>query len=62
MQEGLIDEFQIVVNPIALGQGTPLFKGLSKKAELTLIETRRFKSGTILLSYAPGNNQAEEER
>src|SRR5437870_1441699 len=52
MQEGLIDEFQIVVNPVALGQGTSLFKGLSQRAELALVETRRFKSGTILLTYA----------
>lgn len=53
MQAGLVDEFQIVVNPVALGEGTPLFKGLPKKADVTLIETRRFKSGTILLTYRP---------
>ena len=53
MQAGLVDEFQIVVNPVALGNGTPLFKGLAKKAELTLTGTQQFKSGTILLKYAP---------
>jgi dihydrofolate reductase len=53
MQAGLIDEFQIVVNPVAFGDGTSLFKGLPKKAELTLTETRRFKSGAILLTYQP---------
>ena len=53
MQEGLVDEFQIVVNPVAFGQGTSLFTGLPKKATLTLTETRKFKSGTILLTYQP---------
>jgi dihydrofolate reductase len=54
MPEGLIDEFQILVNPVALGEGTSLFKGLSKKVDLTLAETRTFKSGSILLTYRAG--------
>jgi len=53
MQAGLIDEFQIVVNPVAFGQGTSLFKGLPGKAKLDLKETRRFKSGAVLLTYQP---------
>ena len=53
MQEGLIDEFQIVVNPVAFGAGTPLFTGLTQKIELRLTDTRRFKSGAVLLRYVP---------
>lgn len=53
MQAGLVDEFQILVNPVALGAGTSLFTGLPTKAELTLTATRTFKTGTILLTYAP---------
>ena len=53
MQAGLIDEFRILVNPVALGEGTSLFEGLPKKADLTLTETRKFKSGKILLTYKP---------
>ena len=53
MQEGLIDEFQIVVNPVVLGAGTSLFKGLPAKAELRLTGTRQFKNGTILLTFEP---------
>ena len=53
MQAGLVDEFQIVVNPVALGEGTSLFAGMPKKAELILTETRKFKSGAILLAYKP---------
>ena len=54
MQVGLIDELQIVVNPVVFGEGTPLLKGLPEKTELTLLETRRFKSGAVLLAYQPG--------
>ena len=53
MQAGLIDEFQIVVNPVVFGEGTPLFAGLPKTVEFALIETRRFKSGSVLLTYHP---------
>jgi dihydrofolate reductase len=53
MQEGLVDEFQILMNPIALGEGTSLFSGLPQRAELTLTDTRKFKSGAILLIYKP---------
>jgi len=53
MQDGLIDEFQIIVNPVALGKGTSLFKGLPKRAALTLTGTRQFPSGAILLTYKP---------
>jgi dihydrofolate reductase len=53
MQENLIDEFQIVVNPVVLGGGTPLFAGLPQKARLTLTESRTFPSGKTMLIYTP---------
>lgn len=53
MQAGLMDEFQIVLNPLALGAGTPLFAGLAGKADLTLQTLRRFNSGNVLLTYQP---------
>ena len=42
-----------MVNPVVFGEGTSLFAGLPKKAELSLTETRQFKNGTVLLTYAP---------
>jgi dihydrofolate reductase len=53
MQAGLIDEFHIMVNPVALGAGTPLFAGLPGKADLALIDSHQFKSGAVLLKYKP---------
>ncbi len=50
---GLIDEYRIMVNPILLGDGKPLLKGLGRDAPLKLLQARLFKNGNVLLSYAP---------
>lgn len=51
--EGLIDEYQIMLDPVALGEGRTLFGGLAKPLELELVSTRTFRSGTILAVYRP---------
>lgn len=53
MPHDLIDEFQILVNPVTFGAGTPLFKGLQAKTNFALKESRQFKSGTMMLTYVP---------
>ena len=52
-QAGLIDEFQIVVNPVVLGVGTPLLLGLPATIRLVYQATHAFDSGKILLTYIP---------
>lgn len=51
--KGLIDEYQFMIDPVVLGQGTPVFSGISHNLDLRLTGTRTFKSGVILLIYAP---------
>jgi dihydrofolate reductase len=55
---GLIDEYRIMVNPILLGEGKPLFRGLSGDVPLTLLQARTFGNGNVLLSYAPAGQNA----
>ncbi|MGG7663988.1 dihydrofolate reductase family protein [Dyadobacter sp. BHUBP1] len=47
----LIDEYQFMIDPVAIGEGTPSFQGLTRKLDLKLINHRVFKSGVVLLSY-----------
>jgi dihydrofolate reductase len=50
---GLIDEYRIMLNPIALGDGKPVFKGLKNDLHLKLRGVRTFASGNVLLYYEP---------
>jgi dihydrofolate reductase len=52
-QEGLIDEYQFVMNPIVLGGGRAMFEGIKDKLRLNLTKTRAFKNGNVFLSYEP---------
>jgi dihydrofolate reductase len=52
-QEGLIDEYQLVLNPIVLGKGRTLFEGVRDPFSLKLTRTRAFGNGNVLLCYQP---------
>ena len=50
---GLIDEYQILVHPILLGAGKPLFAGLSQPVNLKLTKSETYKNGVVVLYYQP---------
>ena len=58
MQLGLIDEYRIIVNPVVLGSGKPLFKGMNDKQNLKLLKTRVFSSGIVILFYEPAQTSS----
>jgi len=51
-QANLIDEFQIVLFPVALGAGRTMFEGLRERVPLELVSTRTFANGNLFLKYA----------
>lgn len=50
---GLIDEFRIMVNPIVLGKGTPLFQDVNDPLSVKLLSSKTFHNGNVLLFYQP---------
>jgi len=52
-EEGLIDQYHFMVDPVVLGEGTPVFEGIAEKVDLKLINSKTFKSGVVVLTYEP---------
>ena len=52
-ESNLIDTYMLMVDPVVLGEGTPIFQGIKHQPDLKLIDTRKFKSGVVLLTYNP---------
>lgn len=53
IREGLIDEFHLYINPVALGNGWPIFNELKDFQRLRLKESITYPSGIVLLMYEP---------
>jgi dihydrofolate reductase len=52
-EAGLIDEYQILLNPVVLGSGKTMFEGVKDRFSLKLVSTRVFSNGNVLLKYEP---------
>jgi dihydrofolate reductase len=50
---GLVDEYRLAIHPVVLGQGLPLFSGLSSPADLQLVSATTFSSGAVGAVYRP---------
>jgi dihydrofolate reductase len=53
-RRGLIDEYRLVVLPVALGDGLPLFKDLATPLRLNLVEANSYPGGTLINVYQAG--------
>ena len=47
----LIDEFHILVNPVVIGSGLAIFNTLDHIQNMTLIKSKSFSCGIVLLHY-----------
>jgi len=52
IERGLVDEYHLVIHPVAIGDGTPFFPRLDRPIGLKLIDTRVLGSGVVYQSYA----------
>jgi dihydrofolate reductase len=48
---GLIDEYRVLVTPVILGAGTPMFKDIESTFSLKLLNAMTWSSGTVALRY-----------
>ena len=50
---GLIDQYALMVHPIALGKGLPIFSGLAAPRRLKLVSSKAFPGGAVAQTYRP---------
>lgn len=55
IQNNLIDEYHLFINPTAIGNGLPIFKEINQNLNLTLDECRKFDCGIALIRYIKNN-------
>lgn len=51
IKNNLVDEIRLMLNPVVLGRGQPLFSDPDLRLRLNLLNARPFKSGNVLLNY-----------
>jgi len=52
---GLIDEYQLLVHPVVLGDGKRLFADARQQTKLDLLKTKTHPSGVVVLYYQPAH-------
>jgi len=54
-KEGLIDEYQLFINPVVIGTGMTIFKGIESIKNLSLLKSTAFECGIVVLHYVQGH-------
>jgi dihydrofolate reductase len=50
---GLVDEYRLILQPVVLGDGMPLFKDLNEPLRLELVDAQIYPTGATLHIYRP---------
>lgn len=53
VEQRLVDEYRLLIHPVALGKGLPLFSALNRPLELKLVNTTAFPAGIVAQIYRP---------
>jgi dihydrofolate reductase len=56
IKEGLIDEYHLIINPTAMGNGMTIFNSLANIQKFTPIQSKLYRGGKTVLSYKPKND------
>jgi dihydrofolate reductase len=56
IKEGLIDEYYLIINPTAMGNGMTIFNSLDRIQKFTPIQAKLYPGGKTVLSYMPKND------
>jgi dihydrofolate reductase len=51
IQHGLVDEYHLYINPVAIGKGMPIFQELEHKQHLALVKSTSFDCGIVVVQY-----------
>lgn len=61
-QLSLIDEYQLCIHPVIIGNGVPLFKNINDNIIFKLLKTKSFKNGAITLYYEPTLQKSKDPK
>jgi dihydrofolate reductase len=53
IKTGMVDEYCLLVHPVALGKGLPIFSELEAPLDLKLVELVQFPSGAVGKTFLP---------
>ena len=53
MEHGLIDEFHLLLTPVAVGKGRHLLEDIKSARSLNLVGVTRHDNGVVILTYTP---------
>jgi dihydrofolate reductase len=56
IKAGLIDEFHLFINPVAIGSGMAIFKDISEIRKFTMVKSTPFDCGIVEIHYQPKRN------
>ena len=51
MENGLIDEFHLLLTPVAIGRGQHMFEAIDAAPALKLVDVIRFRNGVLAPSF-----------
>jgi dihydrofolate reductase len=53
LEQGLVDELRVMIDPVLLGAGKSLLSGLKERVPVDLMRATTFSSGNVLLQVRP---------